>query len=1276
VVLRRVAGQAATRRSGFQEGDVMGRFASTVGRCFWLVFGLAALAFTLALPAVAYAAAPSRLYETPLTRAAGSGAGQLDTPVGVATDPQTGDLFVADLGNNRVVEFGPFGQFLRAWGWGVANGAAELQTCGPEATPPTTTCRKGLAGAGAGQFNLDTGGITVDSEGNVWVGDLENHRIQKFDDEGHFLLMVGGGVDQGPINPGNLCTSANIAEGDTCGAGTPGAGPAEFESTSASGTALSAAPQGSVLVGDKGRIEELSSAGTFSAQINLPAPYTAKYIKGIARADSGSLYLMVGSSDFQPADEEVLKLDTAGQVIDTIPMTWTPTSLTLDAEGDLFVALYHKEEPGAAEAYGYYREIIEFDPDGVPILPAGKGFGVVRAGAIETTYTSLAANTVTTSGASDIYVTELQIPFISPPPVASVLVAYGSPPDKWEPPRVAPEISSQFATSVEASSATVSAAINPHFWADTSYYVEFGTGRCTEGGCTGVVPVPAASLEAGVVNEAVAAPGLELNGLAPATTYHFRFVAQSGGGGPVRGVGVNEAEASFTTPLPFTPDESCANQTFRAGEAAALPDCRAYEMVSPVDKNGADIYPLINVNSIPLELDQSTPGGEKLAYSDYQAFGDAAGAPYMSQYIATENEGGWQTHDVTAPQGVSVLSPGHRLELGIWQFTPDLCAANVLQYTDPALAPGAVTGFRNAYLRHNCGTEAYESVSNVAPPAGTEGLQYLPAPQGLSSDGRCSVIGASGIGPAHGGEVYESCGGHRTTISLLPNGTAASDARVGTANGIQEPLLKPRIGTVSGAVSADGERVYWSEGEGKLYVRVNAAQEPSALSGSKCTQPVRACTEKVSQTVSGANAKFLAASSDGSQAYFAISESGSPLSGNLYVFNVGSGTSQKIAGEFIGDVGASIDGSRFVFASREVLTVTPNSAGASAVAGEPNLYYYDSTLSGARRYQFVATLSGQDAVVENQRGTLSPIASEPFRDVSRMSDSGEQFVFMSTANPAGYDNVDLQSGEPDAEVYLYDASAGGGTGKLTCVSCNPSGQRPAGRELKVEGTPTTWAAAGIPPYQTEFYGGRVVSANGDRVFFDSYESLVAGDQNGPVADVYEWEAPGAGDCVVGGSGYSEANAGCISLISTGKSPVDSEFLDASVDGGNVFFATDQSLVPQDPGQYDIYDAHELGGFPQSPASPAPCVGDACQVEQSPPGSSSAGTVRSGPGNPKGLRPSCAKGRRAVKKHGRWSCIKQTKKGAKKHKGSGKKKSKGHAKKKSHKRNHKSRRTER
>jgi hypothetical protein len=70
--------------------------------------------------------------------------------------------------------------------------------------------------------------------------------------------------------------------------------------------------------------------------------------------------------------------------------------------------------------------------------------------------------------------------------------------------------------------------------------------------------------------------------------------------------------------------------------------------------------------------------------------------------------------------------------------------------------------------------------------------------------------------------------------------------------------------------------------------------------------------------------------------------------------------------------------------------------------------------------------------------------------------------------------------------------------------------------------------------------------------------------------------------------------GCLSLISSGKGGGDAEFLDASASGSDVFFTTASSLVPQDPGLIDIYDAREGGGFPPPAAEKPPCEGEACQ----------------------------------------------------------------------------------
>jgi len=155
------------------------------------------------------------------------------------------------------------------------------------------------------------------------------------------------------------------------------------------------------------------------------------------------------------------------------------------------------------------------------------------------------------------------------------------------------------------------------------------------------------------------------------------------------------------------------------------------------------------------------------------------------------------------------------------------------------------------------------------------------------------------------------------------------------------------------------------------------------------------------------------------------------------------------------------------------------------------------------------------------------------------------------------------------------------------------------------------------------------------------------DTNG-VQDVYQWEAPGAGSCDTKDSNYFEPNEGCISLISTGKSPYKSELVDSSADGSDVFFTTLSSIdEARDPGLVDIYDARVEGGFPPPPEAPE-CAGDACQSVPPPPNDQTpASAAFGGPGNPPAAKPRprrCAKGK--VRRKGR--CV------AKKHKRSSQK----------------------
>ena len=51
----------------------------------------------------------------------GSAGGQCSLPRGVATDPNTGYVYLVDQGNHRIQKFTAWGDFVRTWGWGVAS---------------------------------------------------------------------------------------------------------------------------------------------------------------------------------------------------------------------------------------------------------------------------------------------------------------------------------------------------------------------------------------------------------------------------------------------------------------------------------------------------------------------------------------------------------------------------------------------------------------------------------------------------------------------------------------------------------------------------------------------------------------------------------------------------------------------------------------------------------------------------------------------------------------------------------------------------------------------------------------------------------------------------------------------------------------------------------------------------------------------------------------------------------------------------------------------------
>lgn len=775
-----------------------------------------------------------------------------------------------------------------------------------------------------------------------------------------------------------------------------------------------------------------------------------------------------------------------------------------------------------------------------------------------------------------------------------------------------PAIVGLWSSEVGFREATLKVRVNPEN-SPTTYRFEWGTGA-SYGNATAEIALGSDNSDQLV--------GLALNGLQPGATYHYRVVAGNG-------IGVSEApDHTFTTyPPALAPKTDCPNQSFRTGPSAALPDCRAYEMVSPVDKNGGDIKVLVTNLGFPARLEQSSADGGRFAYSSGTAFANAVSAPWTSSYLATRKAGqGWFTDSISPPRQSTSLS--ERNNVFMWDtqykaFSADLGEGWLLQDSDTRLDSCAPTGYPNLY-RRDTASGSYEALVPFKPlsvPVEGLGLEL----QGASADGSHAVFRANakltkdalGASSFIDYQIYEhirgeGCGQLRL-VSILPNGKPSPpSSSVGTGGG---QLGESRSNTVARAVSADGSRIFWSRSSvgtipGPLYVRVDG---------------------KETVLVSAETSQFWTASADGSKAIYSVEDTGSPLNRNLYEFDLAGKSTTLIAEGTKGVVGASEDASRVYFVSDKALEGT-------AEAGKPNLYLRES---GTTR--FIAVLSDGDFGI----GSHVPfgITGEPIQRGVRVSTDGAHLAFVSNAKLTAYDNNDAADGRPAIELYLYDAE----TDKLACVSCNPSGSRPAGREIK--GTnESRQVAAQLPPAENQLFFPRALSDDGNRLFFESFEALLPPDTNG-MADVYEWQrAASVKACEEAGAElYVQSAGGCLSLISSGQTPTDSEFADANPDGSDVFIRTASSLLPQDPGQVDLYDARINGGLPQPPSFPAACEGEACQGPLAAPkrptpaslAFQGAGNVNEGGAS----KPRCSKAR--VRRKGR--CIKPRKHAAKNHK---------------------------
>jgi hypothetical protein len=756
-----------------------------------------------------------------------------------------------------------------------------------------------------------------------------------------------------------------------------------------------------------------------------------------------------------------------------------------------------------------------------------------------------------------------------------------------------PSVETEPVSAVTASSAQLHATINPEGF-KTRYAFEYLTEEAWEANpvgekFNGALEAPPGGAPLGEGGLAIAAAET-ISGLAPDTVYHYRAIATN----CAEGVEEEACEAQG------------ADQSFRT-LAPQAPAGRAYELVSPPQKNGgqalpadtrtglgscgrAECKPGNGYTRFPMV---SSPDGNRVAYEGTPFFPDS-GAAVENQYLAPRDpQSGWATQNLTPALLVSKNGGGYKT------FTPSLQTA-LLQQTRAALTASAPLEFSNLYLEQNTNPFTLAALLSEAPPNRQPGqgpeellLTYAGASQDLSKvffTANDALTFETPLAPAAEGGIagkvnlYEWSAAGLRLVNVAPANTATfPDSEFGGQ------------GIVSHAISADGSHAFFSDEAGQLYVRINAER-----------------TQEIDDP-----GNFLTASADGSKVLLD--------DGCLYGLadeeceDLTKDEADVPQGGFLGLSGQSEDLSHVYFVDSAALTTVPNEAGDTPQATKPNLYSWEEAETGGQT-SFVGTL----AAIDNSSWQLSPSSR-----TAEASPSGRFHAFISRVSLTDYDNLGpcehtggVTLTIPCAEAFLFDSQSG----KLYCASCNPSEAAPLGFTVlrQLEGANSAMAQ---PRYLTD----------SGRLYFDTQDSLSAADSNEGAEDVYEFAPPGTEGC--------QREAGCPELISGGRENGDSNLVAIDPSGQNVFFTTRDHLVAADSDELiDLYDAREGGGIPSdSTPRPLPCQGEACQPPSPPSPDPPLGSQTPTEGNQKKKPPKCKKGQ--VRKNGK--CVKKGK--GKKHK---------------------------
>jgi hypothetical protein len=721
-----------------------------------------------------------------------------------------------------------------------------------------------------------------------------------------------------------------------------------------------------------------------------------------------------------------------------------------------------------------------------------------------------------------------------------------------------PAIEGVTSDNVTASTADLLSKINPNGY-PTKWFFEYGLTQ--DYGTT--APAAVETLGALTTGQPVS---VSLTGLEN-STYHFRLVAESEWGT------VRSEDQTFEFKPPSCPNSALRQQT----GANYLPDCRAYELVTPARAGGTRILPIapfspLATNHLGFEaIFNAIPGTEPP--------NAGIGLPSNDFYVASRTTGGWKTHYVG-------LKGDETLE-----------SQEIPWYTYTIGAQSAWGIPADATLEHFLTWDGSFRSSDFAPYMwGAEGNFLARLPSNVDE-----VPGATTKLPDRGGFVGDGVLSGDANVyafssinmAFLPDGLTKfpgsayrDDIGTGDIEKIsldeagQDIKVDPKAPSPSlwgefikfPSISTDGSHVLMS---------VAGPSEPCQTCGESKLPTVHlymnvqgAGTYDVSQDFEGVNraVHYDGTAAEGTQVFFTtpypMTEDDADTSVDLFRWDESTNELTRLSAGFGGtgngngcggawtskcgvevvpisykncynyNYGVPCRDTPVARTSGEIYFYSPEQLdqGARGVAGQRNLYVYRN---GAPRF------------VTNMEG------GRPAERIN-VAFNGDWMAFMTRSPITAYDNEDFLM------MYRFNAA----TRSIICVSC------------RVDGEPPTTDAKGS-------VNGLFLTNDG-RTFFSTTEAMVDRDTDG-VSSAYE---------------YVDGRPQLISSGTEGEEGTEFEpigLLGVTADGVNAFFTTTQTLTPQDENGafYKIYDARSQGGFPYEPP-PAPCAAaDECHGEGAP-----------------------------------------------------------------------------